>query len=64
MTFEALKMGDYGAYVWSSYALALVALVIMVVAARGASNRELKAALRRNQVNQSAQQSTSGGARS
>ena len=52
MTLEALKMGSYGAYVWSSYALALIALVVMASLARAASNRELKSARRRNQVNQ------------
>jgi len=48
---ESLKMGSYGAYVWSSYALTLLALLIMAVAARSASKRELKAASRRVQVN-------------
>lgn len=66
MTLEALKMGDYGAYVWSSYALALLALIAMAAIARNACNRELKAAQRRTQANRNGQpapaSSTSAGA--
>ena len=51
MNYEALNMGGYGAYVWSSYALTLIALFVMAFAARRASQRELRTALRRMQVN-------------
>jgi len=51
MSFEALKMGNYGGYVWSAYGLTFVALVVMVVIARSAAKRELRTALRRVQIN-------------
>ena len=51
MNYETLKMGGYGAYVWSSYALTLLALFIMAFAARRASGKELSAAVRRVQIN-------------
>jgi heme exporter protein CcmD len=63
MSFEVLRMGNYGAYVWSAYGLTLLALIAMVTVARGAARRELQAALRRVQINQSSQ-SNQGGARS
>ena len=50
MSFEMLKMGHYTAFVWSSYGLTLLGLVIMMAVARNASNRELQAARRRNKV--------------
>lgn len=31
---EALAMGDYGAYVWSSFGLTLIVMIICVVQAR------------------------------
>ena len=55
MSYEALKMGNYGAYVWSSYALIFIGLVVMAAVARSASNRELKTALRRSQANHATQ---------
>jgi heme exporter protein CcmD len=55
MSVEALKMGNYGAYVWSSYGLILIGLIIMAAVARNAAKRELKTAQRRNQINQSTQ---------
>jgi len=51
MSFEIFKMGNYGAYIWASYALTLLALVVMSATARSASKRELKAARRRIQMN-------------
>lgn len=47
MFAEAIKMGDYGAYVWSSYGLTLVALLYLVVAVSRAWRIELKQARRR-----------------
>lgn len=45
-------MGEYGAYVWSSYALALLALVWIGASARLHWQRELKHAQRRLQAAQ------------
>jgi len=59
MSHEVLKMGHYGAYVWSSYGLTLIAFVMMAVLARAAAKRELRAALRRVQINQANQSSQS-----
>ena len=50
MTLEALKMGSYGDTCGRLYALTLIALVVMASLARGASNRELKSARRRMQI--------------
>lgn len=51
-------MGEYAPYVWSSYALALLALVWIGVSARLHWRRELQAAQRRLQMSeqQSSQQ--------
>jgi len=43
-------MGEYGLYVWSSYGLALLALVWIGVSARQQWRRELKHAQRRIQA--------------
>lgn len=43
-------MGDYAGYVWSSYGLALIALLWIGVSARSRWQRELKRAQRRIQV--------------
>jgi heme exporter protein CcmD len=43
-------MGEYAAYVWSSYGLALLALVWIGVSARQQWRRELKQAQRRVQT--------------
>jgi len=50
-----LNFGKYGFYVWSTYLITVFALIFMAVSARGAANRELKSALRRNQASQSKQ---------
>jgi len=60
VSLEILKMGHYSAYVWSCYGLTLIALIIMATTARNAAKRELRAALRRVQVNQSAQSNGNG----
>jgi heme exporter protein CcmD len=55
MTLDSLSFGNYGAYVWTSYALTFIALIVMAVAARSAAKAELKSAMRRNQINQTSQ---------
>ncbi len=50
MSVDALKMGEYGAYVWSSYGLTLLALVIIAASARRNFTGALKQAQRRIQV--------------
>lgn len=50
MWVDALKMGEYGAYVWSSYGLTLLALVTIAVSARRNCMHELKQAQRRAQI--------------
>lgn len=59
MTWQAVQMGDYGAYVWSCYGLTLVALVWLVINARAGRARELLRARRRLAVAQSASPSVS-----
>jgi len=62
MSFEALKMGNYGAFVWSCYGLTLIALIIMSVVARASAKRELQSALRRIQISQSGKSTQGEGA--
>jgi heme exporter protein CcmD len=47
---DALRMGSYGAYVWSCYGLTLVALVLLAVVAQRNWRNELKHARRRAQT--------------
>lgn len=49
MTIDALKMGEYGLYVWSSYGLTFVVLLWLACYVRHACVRELKHARRRAQ---------------
>lgn len=50
MSYEALKMGTYGAYVWSSYGLTLIGLIAIAWQARHAWHEQLKLARRRIQM--------------
>lgn len=50
MSFEAFKMGEYGAYVWSSYGLTLVSLVWIATNARHSREQQLQQAQRRAQA--------------
>ena len=53
MMLKFLEMGGYAAYVWPSYALALIVVVINIVAARRAlrtAQREATARLARARV--------------
>ncbi|MGE0113944.1 MAG: heme exporter protein CcmD [Steroidobacteraceae bacterium] len=52
----ALKMGDYGAYVWSCYGLTLVALMYLAFTVRRTWQNELKQARRRAQAAMSREQ--------
>jgi heme exporter protein CcmD len=47
MFSDAVKMGSYGAYVWSCYGLTLIGLLFMLVAASSSWRTELKQAQRR-----------------
>lgn len=53
MNIESISFGSYSGYIWSAYALTAVALIAMTGLARSAAKRELKAAQRRTQMNQS-----------
>ena len=44
---EALAMGDYGAYVWSSFGLMFIVVVISAVQARNRHHRALGDVVRR-----------------
>lgn len=50
MTLEALKMGNYGPYVWSSYGLTLLSLIAVAWSARSSWQQQLKLARRRIQI--------------
>ena len=39
---DALTMGDYGAYVWTSFALTLIVMVVCVVQAKTRQSRTYK----------------------
>jgi heme exporter protein CcmD len=47
MFSDAVKMGSYGAYVWSCYGLTLIGLLFMLIAASSSWRTELKQAQRR-----------------
>ena len=64
MTLDALKMGNYGAYVWSSYGLTVLALIWMAYAARRASQRELQQVTRRTAMSAMNSPETHEGAQS
>ena len=44
---EFISMGGYGAFVWPSYAVALIVLIGNIIAARGSHRRALAEARRR-----------------
>ena len=48
---EAIKMGSYGAYVWSCYGLTLLALVWLAIGTQRDWRNELKHARRRAMSN-------------
>ncbi len=50
MSVEALKMGTYGAYVWSCYGLTLLGLLYLAFVVRRNWQSELKHAKRRAQA--------------
>jgi heme exporter protein CcmD len=50
MSVEALKMGTYGAYVWSCFGLTLLGLLYLAFAVRRSWQSELKHARRRAQA--------------
>ena len=50
MLADAIKMGDYGAYVWSCYGLTLAALLYLAVSVKRAWQVELKHARRRAEI--------------
>lgn len=50
MSWDALKMGEYGVYVWSSYGLTFVVLLWLAFYVRHVCVRELKHARRRAQA--------------
>lgn len=50
MSWEALKMGEYGAYVWSSYGLTFAVLLWLALYVRHVLARELKTAQRRTRA--------------
>lgn len=50
MSVEALKMGAYGAYVWSCYGLTLLGLLYLAFAVRRSWQAELRHAKRRAQA--------------